>query len=140
MINIDKYSALDEALGFYYKVPLSDVILFENSLIKQELEQPICCVYQGEKTTFAGWYDIPVVYKGRLEENTKQAIFLLGTDTADLFGGGYAYYDVLLWLSPTRFFKVQDNFSGKLLKLFMSNLYIFLFLLLYLNSHSFRCK
>ncbi len=109
----EKYLALDKINGLYYKIPLSDVSLFENSLIKEELEQPICCVYPEEKTTFAGWYDSPVVYKGILEGDTKQAIFLLGTDTADLFGGGYAYYDILLWLSPTRFFKMYGNRYGR---------------------------
>lgn len=64
-----------------------------------------------EETTLSGWFDSPVKYCGKVKENT--LIFLLGSAGGDLFEEAKTYYETMLWVSPTRFFRMYYRNAGR---------------------------
>jgi hypothetical protein len=83
---------------------LTDSLVIDKSNV--ELGDTVL-VYEQE-TTLCGWFDSPVLYHGKDEDN--QLYFRLGVGGGDLFEPPKAYYETMLYVTPTRFYR---NYSWK---------------------------
>lgn len=88
-----------ESLADFFKINTEPVLLGTTTL------------QYGQCSDLNKWFCEPVEYCGKIKDNT--LVFLLGTDDGDLFTAPKTYYETMLYLSPTRFFRMYSYKAGR---------------------------